>query len=436
MKKTHLKYFKASLAAAATGLTASTGQAYVVSTLHGNTLDFNAAGGSDTPVPFDITDDEVNDYQFAFANNNIQKPQLTTVNFNGSGTNQICLPTSDQDHRTLPVLSLGQVVDQNLFGGVTLNQAFFFQNYEGNYYGDWAGPGGAAAPSTLQGPVEGYVGLAVDAGGGNHNYGYAHFSVDLHDKASQIGSVTVLDSAYETVVNQPITIDLPPDTLNLQVNTVTGEVLIQNPHPTAAVAIDYYQITSARSPGALSTSGWNSLDDQVVGVGPAAPDGDYNGDGTVNAADYTAWRDTLGSTTDFRADGNEDGKVDDLDFGMWKANFGSTSSGVGIGWNEAGGANATFLAESFLDADGSTLAGGTSLDLGSAFNPAVFGAGVDGDLVFEYSRGDKLITGTISYVNGGGATLATSAVPEPASFVLLLGAGLTAGTLRWRLKSA
>ena len=34
--------------------------------------------------------------------------------------------------------------------------------------------------------------------------------------------------------------------------------------------------------------------------------GDYNHDGIVSAADYTVWRDTLGSTTDLRADG--DGK--------------------------------------------------------------------------------------------------------------------------------
>ena len=32
--------------------------------------------------------------------------------------------------------------------------------------------------------------------------------------------------------------------------------------------------------------------------------GDYNRDGTVNAADYTVWRNTLGSTTDLRANGD------------------------------------------------------------------------------------------------------------------------------------
>ena len=40
------------------------------------------------------------------------------------------------------------------------------------------------------------------------------------------------------------------------------------------------------------------------------PVGDYNGDGKVDAADYTVWRDTLGSTTDLRADGNGNGSID------------------------------------------------------------------------------------------------------------------------------
>jgi hypothetical protein len=56
------------------------------------------------------------------------------------------------------------------------------------------------------------------------------------------------------------------------------------------------------------------------------PTGDYNGDGVVNAADYTVWRDTLGSTTDLRADGNGDGVIDAADYGAWATNFGKVYS--------------------------------------------------------------------------------------------------------------
>lgn len=54
--------------------------------------------------------------------------------------------------------------------------------------------------------------------------------------------------------------------------------------------------------------------------------GDYNGDGFVNAADYTSWRDNLGQTsveTDQElADGNHDFVVDTLDYALWVSRFG------------------------------------------------------------------------------------------------------------------
>jgi len=61
--------------------------------------------------------------------------------------------------------------------------------------------------------------------------------------------------------------------------------------------------------------------------------GDYNLDGIVNAADYTVWRDTLGSTTDLRANGDNTGAsagvIDIADFNAWKGNFGKKATGLG-----------------------------------------------------------------------------------------------------------
>jgi mannan endo-1,4-beta-mannosidase len=59
--------------------------------------------------------------------------------------------------------------------------------------------------------------------------------------------------------------------------------------------------------------------------------GDYNGDGTVDAADYTVWRDSLGSTEDLAADGNINGQVDEGDYDVWKEHFGETAPGSGAG---------------------------------------------------------------------------------------------------------
>lgn len=56
--------------------------------------------------------------------------------------------------------------------------------------------------------------------------------------------------------------------------------------------------------------------------------GDYNADGIVDAADYSVWRDTLGST-DLRADGNGDEMIDDADYVVWKSQFGATVGGGG-----------------------------------------------------------------------------------------------------------
>ena len=54
---------------------------------------------------------------------------------------------------------------------------------------------------------------------------------------------------------------------------------------------------------------------------------DYNGDGVVDAADYTLWRDQAGQSGFFlTADGNADGVVDNEDYALWESEFGQTNS--------------------------------------------------------------------------------------------------------------
>jgi hypothetical protein len=62
--------------------------------------------------------------------------------------------------------------------------------------------------------------------------------------------------------------------------------------------------------------------------------GDFNHDGRVDAADYTLWRHSLGSTTNLSADANINGVVDNADYNLWRANFGRTAGGgAGVGAN-------------------------------------------------------------------------------------------------------
>jgi hypothetical protein len=57
---------------------------------------------------------------------------------------------------------------------------------------------------------------------------------------------------------------------------------------------------------------------------------DYNFDGTVNAADYTVWRNSLNQTgAGLAADGNRDEIVNHLDYVVWKAGYG-ISLGAGV----------------------------------------------------------------------------------------------------------
>jgi hypothetical protein len=63
----------------------------------------------------------------------------------------------------------------------------------------------------------------------------------------------------------------------------------------------------------------------VVGLGVT---GDYNGNGTVDAADYVVWRNSVDATgSNLPADGNGDQVVNHDDYVVWRSNFGKTASG-------------------------------------------------------------------------------------------------------------
>ena len=72
-----------------------------------------------------------------------------------------------------------------------------------------------------------------------------------------------------------------------------------------------------------------------------APDqmlGDYNEDGTVNAADYTFWRDHLGQTLALAGENpaaTTTGVVDEEDFEFWRLHFGESLQGGGSSASQA-----------------------------------------------------------------------------------------------------
>jgi hypothetical protein len=73
----------------------------------------------------------------------------------------------------------------------------------------------------------------------------------------------------------------------------------------------------------LSNSGATDAGAAYLYNVPVGIAGDYNQNGTVDAADYALWRDTLGeSGPGLPADGNGDGTVNSADYDLWRAKFG------------------------------------------------------------------------------------------------------------------
>jgi hypothetical protein len=62
---------------------------------------------------------------------------------------------------------------------------------------------------------------------------------------------------------------------------------------------------------------------------PEGPLGDYNDDGTVNAADYAIWRQFENTMTQLPNDGGLGGTVGLAHYNLWRNNFGSTQAGSG-----------------------------------------------------------------------------------------------------------
>ncbi|TWT32305.1 hypothetical protein KOR34_40670 [Posidoniimonas corsicana] len=75
----------------------------------------------------------------------------------------------------------------------------------------------------------------------------------------------------------------------------------------------------------------------IVASAIGALAGDFNGDGVVDAADYTVWRDNLGGDDAiFFGNSNNDGVIDAADYAIWTGNYGSVlaapapSAGLGV----------------------------------------------------------------------------------------------------------
>jgi hypothetical protein len=168
------------------------------------------------------------------------------------------------------------------------------------------------------------------------------------------------------------------------------------------------------------------------------PTGDYNENGTVDAADYVVWR-NAGATATLPNDPSP-GTVDQSDFETWKSNFGSSGAGdglvdindIGPGWHRFSALvkPASITVELDLYRDGMNNATGqpgidASETWGAQMNTAFPGAfnslrigppsGVSGN---EHTVFDNVFLMTITPPAASG--MGSGAIPEPNSVALMV----------------
>ena len=100
-------------------------------------------------------------------------------------------------------------------------------------------------------------------------------------------------------------------------------------HEASAISADGKHIVGYATNPTGGTEGWLVSLESASSILP----GDFNGDQNVDAADYTVWRDHLGSDFNLNGNGNEEGAsagiVDEADYAVRKAGFGQSLSEAG-----------------------------------------------------------------------------------------------------------
>jgi hypothetical protein len=128
-------------------------------------------------------------------------------------------------------------------------------------------------------------------------------------------------------------------------NQIDIDILVQDLHPQGGIFLQVLTPTGAffddfgpLSAGSYDVSAelwlafWpNTSPDYLYMTGSLAFDvlaapilpGDYNDDGTVDAADYCVWRDNLNTSAELPND-ETPGEVNDADIAVWRAHFGQS----------------------------------------------------------------------------------------------------------------
>jgi hypothetical protein len=128
------------------------------------------------------------------------------------------------------------------------------------------------------------------------------------------------DLAAGTYKNFRIMMDSATNPVTFDTRQTFNQIFGSGPNQMIPTSFEFYMNKSGDFPMTVYIDN--------VRFGTAVP-GDYNANGIVDAADYTVWRDTLGSTTRFVANGDNTGAshalIDQADYTFWKSHFGATA---------------------------------------------------------------------------------------------------------------
>lgn len=196
------------------------------------------------------------------------------------------------------------------------------------------------------GEIQVYIDESSAAGGGNRAW-YDGLSVSVQEI---IGATLTISG--DVTLNSAATVALDlgapenSDLLNVTGNLAAGGVLDLTLDPLAPAPgvgdvfdiLDFATASGAFSsiyvPGLGSDLTWSDANLLTTGeLSVVAFDGlhgDFNDDGIVNSADYTVWRDNLGTSFALNGNGNElagsAGLVDVADYQLWASNYGAVAS--------------------------------------------------------------------------------------------------------------
>ncbi len=196
-------------------------------------------------------------------------------------------------------------------------------NLDGDVYEDiilknysfFGGPYQGATVNTYPGKIVGFN------PGGNNNYASALAAGDVIDSTT-LGPSFVGSLAYG--IFNP----------NAQFNSVT-DAFIGFGFPIAGSTGLHYgwvRVSINNAAGEFTIHDWayDDISEATILAGDTGPEGtpgDFNDDGVVDAADYTVFRDNLGTNFDLAGNGDEEGPsagvVDQADYDLWAASYGN-----------------------------------------------------------------------------------------------------------------